>query len=267
MTRGAWWIVLLALVPPGVHALEVPTLTRRVTDQARVLGGDVERLEQKLLAYEQATGHQFAVLTVDTLDGEVLEQYAIKVAEAWRLGDARRDDGLLLLLAMKERQLRVEVGYGLEGAVTDAQAARVIRDVMVPQLQAGSPARAVDAGLDALMALAKGEAVGAAPPAVRRLQDALRGVGNVVLLLLALVLYFLGWKLRAALGAVVGAVWGAVAFHSVGAFLVGLVGGALLGIVLPYLRGGHHHGGRSGGGGGFGGGGGGFGGGGASGRW
>lgn len=273
MARVMWWtLVVTLLAPVWAHAREVPALTRRVTDEARVLGADAERLEEKLRVYEQQTGHQFAVLTVDSLDGEILEQWSIKVAEAWRLGDKSRDDGLLLLLVMKERQLRVEVGYGLEGAVTDARASRVIRDVMVPRLKEGQPARAVEDGVDALMALARGEATGEAPQVTPRLPDSVRGVGNVLLLLLALVFYFLGWKLRALLGGVAGGVWGAVAFHGISGALAGVVVGALVGIVLPYLRGGHHHHGRSGwggssGGGGFSGGGGGFGGGGASGRW
>jgi uncharacterized protein len=272
-------------------ARPVPALGRRVTDEAGVLSPAVAaRLEEKLAAYERATGHQLAVLVIQSLEGEVLEPYAIRVAEQWRLGDKKRDDGILLLVAVDDRALRIEVGYGLEGAVTDAHSSRVIRDVMVPRFQAGDPAGGIEAGLDALMRLAEGEALG--PPTRRPAPPPGGGAAQLLPLLLLAFFVLLGVPrfLRAFLFFVGGTFAGLVLFHS---FLLALalgVGGALLGLVLPVLRGrggrasalpwilgpslgGHRRGGSRGGwssggfGGGFGGGGGGFGGGGASGRW
>lgn len=281
-------LALALLLAAGAVALPVPVLSRRVTDQAGVLGpGRADVIEERLAAYERRTGHQFAVLILPSLEGEVLEQYAIRVAEQWRLGDKKRDDGLLLLVAMKDRAIRIEVGYGLEGAVTDVVSSRIIREIMAPRFRAGDPAGGIEQGLDALMRVAEGESTGlatrpAAPPG---------GAAPFLPFLFIIVFAMLGVPrvVRAFLFFVGGAVVGFAVF---GSFLLGLalgVGGALLGFVLPVVRGrrdrrhggsgvgwfllGHALGGAGGGGwssggrGGFSGGGGGFGGGGASGRW
>lgn len=157
--------VLLALFTAAqVQARELPRLDRRVVDEAGVLDPSEEsRIERQLASYEQRTGHQMAVVVLRSLDGDVLEQVSLRAAEQWRLGDAKRDDGVLVLLAMRERAARIEVGYGLEGAVTDAVASRVIRDVMAPQLVNGHVAAAIEAGLDVLMRAAEGESTGLAP--------------------------------------------------------------------------------------------------------
>ncbi len=106
--------------------------------------------------------HQFALLTIDSLQGDALESFSIRVVEAWKLGKKGKDDGLLLLVANKEHKLRIEVGYGLEGDITDAFSARVIRNVLVPAMRAGTVAGGVDQAFDLLMKKASGEDV--APP-------------------------------------------------------------------------------------------------------
>ncbi len=160
---------------PGLLALgaalaggPIPDLISRVTDGAAVLGeAQKVALETKLTAYEQRTGHQFAVLTIASLEGDALEDFSMRVAEKWRLGDSKRDDGLLVLVAVGDRKARIEVGHGLEGAVTDARSKRVIDEFMIPHFKRQDYSAGLTAGLQALMAMAQGEAVGkpAAPPA------------------------------------------------------------------------------------------------------
>jgi uncharacterized protein len=127
--------LLITLV---VASVEVPALRARVTDLAGALPPErAAQIEQKLARYEQSTGHQLAVLIVPTLEGEDIAQYSLRVAERWRLGDARRDDGALLVVALNDRRMRIEVGYGLEGAIPDVVAGRIIRDVIAPRFSAG----------------------------------------------------------------------------------------------------------------------------------
>jgi uncharacterized protein len=258
-------------------------VTRR---SAGVLGASQGALEQRLAAYAQRTGHQLAVLVIPSLEGEVLEQYSMKVAEQWRLGDKKRDDGLLLLVAMKEHEVRIEVGYGLEGAVTDAVSSRIIRDVMIPRFQQDDPAGAIDAGVDALMRAAEGESVGPAPssPAVRTRGPSLLPILFVVFFAMMGAPRFMRALIFGALGFFGG--WLGFSSLVVGGGLA--AAGFVLGLVLPTFRGrgrgrgpvivpgpwigwgggGWGGGGwSSGGGGGFSGGGGGLGGGGASGKW
>lgn len=143
---------LVLLVAGLAHAREVPALAGRVTDEAEVLGpAQRQHLEQLLGTHEQATGRQFAVLIVSTLEGDPIEDFGIRVVESWELGQEGKDDGLLMLVAMQERKIRIEVGYGLEGDIPDAIAGRVIRDVMRPRFRSGDVAGGIEAGLVKLM--------------------------------------------------------------------------------------------------------------------
>ncbi|MBI1944150.1 MAG: TPM domain-containing protein [Deltaproteobacteria bacterium] len=270
----------LGLAAGAAHAREVPLLRARVTDEAGVLGARAAGIERTLADYERDTGHQFAVLVVRSLEGESLEGFSMRVAERWRLGDRRRDDGLLLLVAIDDRAARIEVGYGLEGAIPDVIAGRVMREHLTPRFAAGDYAGGIEAGLDALMRAARGESLGPAPRA-RRPTGAPQ---SLVFLLVGLsVLLRLPRVVRVPLGLVLGAAIGWVAFSSLPIAAGCALGLGLLALVLPTLRGrrfgvlwaggsptgrgswgGSSRGGFSGG---FSGGGGGFGGGGASGRW
>jgi uncharacterized protein len=160
---------LLAVCAAGIlatfaSALDVPFLSGRVNDDAHLLdSGTAAALELKLKDYEARTGRQFAVLTVPSLQGEVLEDYSLKVARTWKLGRKDQNDGILLLVARDDRKIRFEVGYGLEGLLTDAAAGRIIRDVIVPRFRAGAFSGGVSAGVDAALAVLDGPT--AAPPA------------------------------------------------------------------------------------------------------
>jgi uncharacterized protein len=148
----------LATAPGGLLALDVPALAGRVNDHAGLLDERTrERIEQKLADFERESGSQVAVLTLPSLEGESLEDFSIRVGETWKLGREGVDDGVLLLVARDERQLRLEVGYGLEGAIPDALARRIVENVIVPRLQEGDPAAGIEGGLDAVIRLARGE--------------------------------------------------------------------------------------------------------------
>ena len=129
-------------------ALEVPPLGAPVTDLAGLLSTEqAEQLNQLLLDYEAETSNQFALLIIPSLEGEVLESYSIEVASNWALGQADKDNGLLLLIALAERRLRIEVGYGLEGVLTDAFCGRVIDYTIVPYFKSQQYFEGISAGL------------------------------------------------------------------------------------------------------------------------
>jgi len=265
----------------------VPPLESRVTDLTGTLtAGERNELEQKLAAFEARKGAQIAVLLVATARPEAIEQYSLRVVEAWKLGRAKPDDGALLLLAKDDRELRIEVGYGLEGALTDATSNRIIEDTMVPLLRQGNFAAAIDAGIDQMIRVIDGEPL----PAPDRGWE---GGGERVFGLLPL-LFFALLAGSAVLRAMFGRTAGSILSGSVAGLVVWLlsrllavsIGAALVAFFIALLGGfgrsgwssrgggpGGWGGGLGGGGlggmghGGFGGGGGGFGGGGASGRW
>jgi uncharacterized protein len=131
-------------------ALDVPYLSGRVNDDAHLFDANsAANLDRTLKAYEAKTGRQFVVLTLPSLGDEVLEDYSIKVARAWKLGTKGKDDGILLLVARDDHKVRIEVGYGLEGDLPDALCGRIIRDEMVPRFRAGDYAGGVTAGVNA----------------------------------------------------------------------------------------------------------------------
>lgn len=285
LSRVLLVLLFLGGVPSSGHALvDVPALHARVTDVSGVLrAGERERIEELLRAFEARKGAQLAVLIVPATAPETIEQYAMRVAEAWRLGRSGVDDGLLLLVATDERAIRVEVGYGLEGIVPDAVARRVIDETIAPHFRRGELAAGIDAGMQQLMRVIDDEPL--PPPRTRadsRIPDHV--------LLAFLVLVMLGDVLRRTFGRALGAgiaagAMGLIVWFATGVAALALVMGAtmLLFVLLPGAghggrwstggpggggvgRGGGFGGGGFGGGG-FGGGGGSFGGGGASGRW
>jgi len=144
-------------------AAEVPYLTGRVVDAAEILSPAArERLAAALKAHEDRTTNQVAVLTVPTLAGESVEDYATRVVEAWKLGRKDRDNGVLVLVASADRRMRIEVGYGLEGTLTDAVAGRIIRNRMTPRFKANDFDGGVIDGVEAVVAVLEGRAAEAA---------------------------------------------------------------------------------------------------------
>jgi len=135
----------------------IPALASRVTDTAGVLGASAKQeIEAKLVAFEQATGGQLAVLIVKTAEPETIDQYGIRVGDAWKIGKKGKDTGAILIIAMREKKLRIETGYGWEGALPDVEAKRIIREVMTPFLKQNQFAQGISAGIDKIqLAVAK----------------------------------------------------------------------------------------------------------------
>ena len=147
----------LLLSTVSAWALEVPALTGRVVDLAHVLPSNtVESLTARLKAHEETTSNQITVLVLPSLEGEPLESFSHHVATTWKLGQKGTDNGVLLLVAIQERKIRIEVGYGLEGALTDARSAQIIRQEIVPRFRAGDVPGGVDAGVDAILKTIEG---------------------------------------------------------------------------------------------------------------
>jgi uncharacterized protein len=268
---------------PQLFALEVPPLKGRVNDYAGMLSSYTERqLDGILRDLEKTDSTQIVVLIIPSLEGEVLEEFSIKLAEQWKIGHKGLDNGAILLIVKKERDIRIEVGYGLEGSLTDLMAGRIIRNVIVPQFKAGNFDQGVLDGIQAMIGVVRGEYQ--APEKIPSRRGSKKGAhpGFFGLIAFVFLISMLG-RLRRFLGVAAGAVilpLVALLFFNFNLIWVLLLipGGMLAGIVLsligPQLIFGHglsRGGGWSGGGGfssgGFSGGGGGFGGGGASGGW
>jgi uncharacterized protein len=312
----AFLSVFVSLVVLGLPLLvnaqnlsAVPKLTTRVTDLTATLSAtDKATLESKLQAFEQRKGSQVAVLIVGTTTPEAIEQYSIRVVEAWKLGRAsvqgqKVDDGVLLLVAKDDRKVRIEVGYGLEGSITDALAKRIISEQISPRFRAGDFIGGINAGVDKITSLIDGAGL---PNVVKTPNSAGPSGGNAEddLLGTLLPIFVIAFFSSMIFGRIFGSLTtgGAAAFLATGtaiappiAFGVAAVGTFILASVLfgmrrgvasspsswnnrrgsrrnapVFIPGGWGGGGGFGGGssgGGFGGGGGGFGGGGASGDW
>jgi uncharacterized protein len=279
----ACWAGVLAAQAPGT----AEPLRARVTDLTGTLTAQQQaRLESQLATFEARKGAQVAVLLVLTTQPETIEQYSMRVVERSELGRKKSDDGVLLLIAKQDRRMRIEVGYGLEGALTDALSKRIIAETITPLFRQGDFFAGIEAGVTQIIQVIDGEPL---PPPDPRWRTPAPSLGQLLPILFAVV--FVGATVLGALfgrgfgsvltGALAGVVvWGALKLFAV-AMLAALAAAVIAGFIGGSGRGWSSHarhggwaggwgdfGGRGGGfGGGFGGGGGGFGGGGASGGW
>jgi uncharacterized protein len=249
----------------------VPDLSRRVTDLTATLGAaQAAALESKLSAFETQTGSQIAVLIVPTTEPEDIAQFGIRVADQWKIGREPFDDGVILIVAKEDRRLRLEIGYGLEGAIPDAIAKRVIAETITPYFKTGDYYGGIDAGLLQLMRLIEGESL---PPP----RAATKNGEDTAFVLLVVAGSLAGWLLSALMSRPAAGGIAALGSGVVGATLLGFTPVLLFiavfvffSVVAGFRQGGGWSSGRGGGYGGgdsWGGGGGGFGGGGASGSW
>jgi uncharacterized protein len=294
------WVAAIALIaalaatgavpwdPPREGLQPVPPLRSRVTDLTGTLSAtERQMLEAKLADWEARTTNQLAVLIVPTTKPEAIEQYAIRVADAWKIGQKGKDNGAILLIAKDDKQIRLEVGYGFEGVLTDLTSRRIIAETIAPLFSKGQFAAGINAGIDRIISVVgEGKPLSEAKP---RRQASSQGfdIGTLALILLVAV-PAIGAILRSILGNVGGSVVGAgivggAAWLFAGSLLIAAIAAIVAlvvisfsgfggrggpGLWIPGGRGGGWSGGGGfGGGGGFSGGGGGFGGGGASGGW
>ncbi len=264
------------MVSLNVHAqlVAIPALKTRVTDLTQTLSPEQQsQLESKLAAFEQEKGSQIAVLIVPTTAPEAIEQFSIRVTDSWKLGREKQDDGVLLLVAKDDRKMRIEVGYGLEGAIPDLIAKRIISEIMTPYFKRGDFDGGVNQATDQLIRLISGEQLPA-------LQQAKPGGGKLwdMLYFVLIGALVIGGVLRAVFGKFFG---GVLNGGLIGILIWVFGGGLIIALVLAFVAflltfagasglgymGGMGGGGYGRSGGWGGGGGGGFGGGGASGSW
>jgi uncharacterized protein len=292
MARAFLLALLLCFATAALADVAVPPLTGRVVDLTGTLTADqIAAQSQRLKDLETRKGAQVAALIVPTTQPETIEQYTIRVAETWKVGRKKIDDGALLVVAKNDHKLRIEVGYGLEGALTDVTARRIIDEVIVPRFKSGDFAGGIDAGLARIIGVVDGEPLPAPAPEATHGDDVdFNGLASIApFLLIGAVMA--GGVLRASLGrlfgaAAAGGVIGLIAGLGAGSIVVGLVMAGLAFVMVLFSfasvgpgRGGYGGGWVGGGGGGwsrggsssdsggFSGGGGSFGGGGASGSW
>jgi len=265
----------------------IPELKQQVTDKTNTLSSSqISSIESTLREFEKAKGSQIAVLLVPSTKPETIEQYGIRVAEQWKLGRKGVDDGIILLVAKNDRKMRIEVGYGLEGAVPDAYAKRIIEQIIKPEFRSGDFYHGITKGVDALIGLVNGEDLPEPTHAVESASGSKVGKYFKVLFPLLIVFVAVG---NFFLRKVLGKKWGAVVFFIIiliiAAIVINIIAGFFISIILTIIF--NARGGRGGGGGGmlygggfgsgsssggssfggFSGGGGSFGGGGASGGW
>jgi uncharacterized protein len=276
----------------ALAATPVPKLETRVTDLAGTLtASQREALESKLHDFETRKGSQVAVLIVPSIGDETIEEFAGRVTDDWKLGRKGIDDGALLVIAMKERRMRIHTGRGVQGTLTDALSKRIIADIVTPHFRNGDFAGGIDAGADAIMKAIEGEALPEPKAAPRGKVDSTSSFGDIALLAFFAV-PIVGSVLRSMFGRFLGAtatsgITGIAAWLLIGSLAIGIVAAIAAfvvtlmfsggsgrsvgrrggGVIIPGGFGGGSWGGGGGGGGGFSGGGGGFDGGGASGSW
>lgn len=161
LRRFILYTLVLLLIPLNAAALEVPTLSGYVNDLADVITPATElKIERFLRGFEASDSTQLVVLTVDSLQGEALEDYSLKVVESWKIGQKGKDNGALLLITKQERKIRIEVGYGLEGKLTDLLSGRIIENEIKPRFQAGDFDSGVIAGVTSMAEAVRGEYTG-----------------------------------------------------------------------------------------------------------
>jgi uncharacterized protein len=280
--HGGWLLLLLVLTGSASGALEFPTLTGRVVDAAGLLADGVQQqLQQQLEQHEQQTSNQIVVVTLPSLQGTAIDDYGYQLGRHWGIGQGDRDNGVLLIVAPNEREVRIEVGYGLEGVLTDAASHAIIQNVILPEFRDHHYEAGILKGVDAIM----GTLQGTYEPVARR-----PTVDHNILFMLFIFIISIGERFaslfssRLVSAGVLGGIAGLIGWLLLGSLAIGLAmaffvalfhfftaGGGGSGSSRGYgnsRSGGFGSGGGFGGGGGsFGGGGGSFGGGGASGRW
>ena len=226
--RASILALLLCWASAALALVAVPPLSGRVVDQTGTLSaGDIASLTQALKDLETRKGSQIAVLIVPTTDGEAIEQFSLRAAEAWKIGRKKIDDGALLVIAKNDRHLRIEVGYGLEGALTDVTTKRIIDEDITPQFKTGDFAGGVSAGVNRMIRVIDGEKLPAPEPAHWRNTGSFDPTDLFNPFLIIPVLLF-GGVMRRMLGRLVGSVAAGSLVTLVAWFLVRSVAAALL---------------------------------------
>lgn len=286
---------MLGLASPAQAAADdltkIPALTSHVTDLTNTLSTpERQALDAKLTAWETQTGNQLVVLMVPSTQPEAIASYGIRVAEAWKIGRKGKDNGAVFVIAKDDRKSRIEVGYGLEGVLTDVTSRRILAETVAPFFRNNQFAQGIDAGVDQIISVVnKGEPMADSPAVQTPKRNAGGGISfDMIFIVLFVVVPVLGGILRRVFGKAVGSTVGAGIIGGAAWFIAGSLAIAVIAAIVAFIvmiafgmgsglvgrgggvflpGGGGFGGGGGGGGGGFSGGGGSFGGGGASGDW
>jgi len=204
--RASFLALLLCWAFAAFADVAVPPLVGRVVDQTGTLSSDeIASLNQTLRNFEARKGSQVAVLIVPSTAPEAIEQYSLRVAETWKIGRKKIDDGALLVVAKEDRKLRIEVGYGLEGALTDVTSKRIIDEIITPRFRSGDFAGGISAGVDRIIRVVDGESLPAPAPRQQQSSDFLSHVDLLNPFTLFAV-FIVSTILRTTLGRLIGAV-------------------------------------------------------------
>jgi uncharacterized protein len=234
--RASFLALLLCWAVAAFADVAVPALVGRVVDQTGTLSsGDIDSLTQTLRAFEARKGSQVAVLIVPTTDPETIEQYSIRVADAWKIGRKKIDDGALLVIAKNDRKLRIEVGYGLEGALTDVTAKRIIDEIITPRFRNGDFSGGISAGVYRIIGVIDGEKLPAPPEPPARSQQRGFDASDINPGLVGFGLIFVGAILRGLLGRLVGAVLTGSIAGLLAWFVAGSVSLAMLATFIVFV--------------------------------
>lgn len=235
-------LLFVCLLSQAWAYVEIPKLSSRVTDLTGTLSVDqVQALESKLAAFEAKKGSQVAVLLVPTTQPEDIAEFGIKVADLWKLGRAKSDDGLILIIAKNDRKFRLEVGYGLEGVIPDAIAKRITSEVIKPYFKNDDYFNGINAGIDQIISLIDGELL--PTPTSQQLSESKEG--NFIFFLFGGL--FAGSFLSSLFGRTTGGLIAGIGSAAMAAFFMGFgIGAIIIGITVFFLTSA-----RSGGGGGW----------------
>ncbi len=150
-------IMILSFTLYCFFPLDIPYLSGRVNDYANILDNDsIALLENKLASYEKETTNQIAILIINSLEGENLEEFSMKTVEKWKLGTKEKDNGVLLLIALDDRKLRIEVGHGLEESLTDIRCGQIIRNKITPYFKTSNYKEGIIEGVDSIIGVIEG---------------------------------------------------------------------------------------------------------------
>lgn len=240
MRRVFLLFLIVATIPFVAYAYTSPgTPAGFVNDFAGMLKPEERSaLEQKLTAFEKSSSNEISVVTIPTLGGDTVENFATKLFEEWKIGKAKKDNGILLLIARDERALRIEVGYGLEGALTDAQSYWIINDVIKPSFRAGDYYGGIDGGVSKIIAATQGEYVPSTSPQEEKAVGLVFEYWYMIPLAIIWLASILGrsksWWAGGALGGVVGLIIGIIkGFMYVGVIWIGIL--IPLGLLFDYF--------------------------------
>ena len=189
--------LLLALATPGAHALTFPALTGRVVDEAGILDAATEAaISDKLAAVEAKSGDQIVVVTLQSLQGTTIADFGYQLGRAWKIGQADKNNGVLLIVVPNERKVRIEVGYGLEGALTDAVTQLIIRNAIAPRFKAGDFQGGIMRGVDDIIQVVSGDAEEFQRRAAQRPDQTEPGIDVATLITIAIIFFVVISMLR-----------------------------------------------------------------------